>query len=724
VPELILEGCRTRPLAGYLKGLGILRVLAQQHDPRVRVRWHGGALELSSDLDADGLRDFWMRRYAPTPVLSPWNGGSGFYARGNSAAVANLAGIERSDDERLRRYRDLAGLTHAILRELEITETPDRERKAQLVRAARRRWPDQALEWLDAAIVLTDGGLAFPPILGSGGNDGRFDFSSNYMRAVADVLLGRESSLPLLDASLLGSPTRLARTTLAHFERDDSPVNSPTARSPTVGNPWDLVLSIEGAVALTAGAARRLGTSHRGRLVAPFTARSTAAGYGSAVNGEAGRAELWLPLWSAWITYRELSALVRESRAEVGSGAGRRTASSGLDFVRAAGELGVARGIDAFERYSLLERAGQATLAVPVGRVVVAPRHTATALRSLDPWLTRVRALATDDRCPKAIVIAASRLERAAFALASSGSADDACHLLEAMGAMEQALARSVGTATGAGIRPLNGADAAAWTLAASDGTEEFVVAAAIASLSDRAGARRSPALRDYLHGTIDAGRAFDESRRHAIPGTTAVTRLAGIHARRHLDAFRGSAERDGGLSPHPGYTFGSWCPLPIVHRFAANKLDDDRIMRLVLGMALLDRDKAIQIPVSDSGPDWPLPALDLLLLAWARTEALTSGASADVLKQDQLGPRPGWAARLAGDSTGHVIGDALRRLRMAGLAPLITRDDLTCAGLSGPRLSASLLLSISSHDVRSIRRRLMAPQPRGVTPPELEEAA
>ncbi len=723
MPELRLSGCRTRPLAGYLKGLGILRVLAHQHDASCRVRWSAGALELSSDLDEDALRSFWTERYAPTPVLSPWNAGSGFYPRANSTAVANLARIADSQDPRLERYRELVGLTRDLLSDEGIPGKPEGDQKERLVRAARRRWPDPALEWLDAAIVLSDDRLAFPPILGSGGNDGRFDFSSNYMRAVGELLLGGHSTAALLDGALFDSPTSLDRTTLAHFERDDSPVNSPLPATASLGNPWDLVLAIEGAVALSASAARRLGTNRRGQMVAPFTARPTAAGYGSAVSGESGRAELWLPLWSAWATYGEISALARESRAEVGSGTRRRMASTGLDFVRAAGELGVARGIDAFERYALLERAGQATLAVPVGRVRVSPRPAAGALRSIDPWLTRVLSFAGGDRCPQSIALAGRRLERTAFGFAATGSPADGCATLEAIGAIEQALARSAATATHAGLRPLFGADATTWIAAADDGSEEFAIASAIASLADHPKAMRSPALRDYLHGTVDGGRAFDESRRHAVLGGSAIGRLAAIHARRHLDALRSAREPDPARRAHPAYTFGSWCPLAVVHGFAAGALDDDRIMRLLLGMTLLERRENIPIPARASGPPRPQPALDVLLLAWSRSEVLSNGARGP-RGDAQLGPRPGWAARLAAGRVEPVIRDALLRLQMAGLPPRARTSDLVDGAAPGTQLCAALLVPVAPHEIRALRRRVTAPAPDDANPQDTEEAA
>lgn len=731
MPEIALAGCRSRPLAGYLKSIGIARLLSRQLEGDVRVRWRHDTFEIASDLDEDGLRAFWLEQYVPTPVLSPWNGGSGFYPRGNTTAVKHLTRIERSGDPRFARYRELIARTRDLL---DGDEKPDGPTKERLVRTLRRTWPDEALEWLDAAIVQVGDSLAYPPVLGSGGNDGRFDFSSNYMGALGETLLDGRKADAWLDAALFAADVPVARTTLAHFERDDSPVKAPVADAPSLGNPWDLILAIEGTLAFTPVAARRHGSNHRGSLVAPFTARPTAAGYGSAVDGESGRAELWLPLWSAWATYPELSLLIRESRAEVRSGSRPRTATSGLDFARAAGDLGVARGITAFERYALLERAGQSTLAVPAGRVSVRARPAVAALRSLDPWWTRLQSFLASDDCPRGVKTAGRRLERALFDLADRGRPSDACAALEALGAMEHALARSAKAAQGAGIRPVFGADAAAWLRAADDGSAEFAIGTALASLADPPNARRSPSMRDYLHGTLEGGTSFDEDRRHVVGGTTLVDRLSAIHSRRHQTVFTARSDEETGTRPdHPSYAFGVWSALSHAERLAMSHpeggLDEERILRLLLGMAVLTwrgaqlREIREELSIGQSDPSIPSPAFRVLALAWARPQQVLDDAELERFRTRHLGPRPGWAAKLHAGRSEVVIADAVRRLRLAGLPPRPSAADLSTAAPEGARLAAALLLVVQPRDLHEIRRRLIEPR-RDEEPNEAMEDA
>ncbi|HYM45931.1 MAG TPA: type I-U CRISPR-associated protein Csx17 [Solirubrobacteraceae bacterium] len=736
-----LPGCRSRPLVHYLKALGLFRIVSRQADPTARARWAGGTLVLRSSLNEDTLATFLLERYAPTPVVSPWNGGSGFFPKDNKEGIDAIDG---SAGARLAAFRSAIGTSRAVLAKLEITEKPtgDDALKIRLVRHLRAQLDDDALEWLDASIVLLGPNRAFPPLLGSGGNDGRYDFANNYAQAVvtATALAGGEKAQELarrqLANALYREPVALKKMSAGHFLRDSSPVNSPAGESDGLGNPWDLVLAVEGCCLLVAGAARRHQTGAAGALVAPFTARPTAAGYGSAVAGEKGRAELWLPLWSRWTSLPELTALVREGRAQVG----RRQARSGLDFVRAVGELGVARGIDGFERFALLERAGQSTLAVPVGTIAVRERPHARALHTLDRWLPRVQAYGHGD-CPRAHARAVARLDRRLFAFADRESPETACGVLEALGELESLLAAShLGANVEREFAPLTGADLEPWLQASDDGSHEFAVAAALATLHDPSSSRL-PAIRDYMHGTgrDERGRpTYAPGISHAIARRAdPITRLAQLHVRRHVDAARTPhddirPDSEHGVARQRQLTFpyGVTCPLASARKFAAGTLDDRRIMRLVAGLTLLQP----RLPIRDGDPPWhpavkdvagtPVPTFDLLALAFAGTYRARpeTGEPAeeyprstapfdDKQKGVPLQPRPGWAAQLAAcrvDPASRqrdtqyvrpVLRDALLRLRMAGLTPLVTVSDLLADTPSGPRLAAALLLHLPGRD-------------------------
>jgi CRISPR-associated protein Csx17 len=81
MPEIALEGCAPVPLAAYLKALGIFRIVAEQKDENVHGFWREEAFVLDTAVMKENLVHFFLDNYRPSPIISPWNGGSGFYYR-------------------------------------------------------------------------------------------------------------------------------------------------------------------------------------------------------------------------------------------------------------------------------------------------------------------------------------------------------------------------------------------------------------------------------------------------------------------------------------------------------------------------------------------------------------------------------------------------------------------------------------------------------------------
>ncbi len=94
--DVELTGCRPEPLASYLKALGVLRLVAEQKDKEVAGYWRGDHFVLRSSLDADSLVAFFENEWRPTPVVAPWNGGSGFTGTEDSEEQAD---DHRDDDD-------------------------------------------------------------------------------------------------------------------------------------------------------------------------------------------------------------------------------------------------------------------------------------------------------------------------------------------------------------------------------------------------------------------------------------------------------------------------------------------------------------------------------------------------------------------------------------------------------------------------------------------------
>lgn len=71
---------------------------------------------------------------------------------------------------------------------MNLCEKPTPDQKEELLLLCRNTLPEPALQWLDAAYVLTDDGAKYPPLLGTGGNDGRLEFTNNFMQRITEVM--------------------------------------------------------------------------------------------------------------------------------------------------------------------------------------------------------------------------------------------------------------------------------------------------------------------------------------------------------------------------------------------------------------------------------------------------------------------------------------------------------------------------------------------------------
>lgn len=101
--DIPLPGCAPTPLASYLKALGVFRLVNEQADPSARGYWKNEAFVLSSKLTKEELAEFFLARYAPTPLVDPWNGGSGFLKEDKAADF--LRQFEQSPSPRLSLYQ-------------------------------------------------------------------------------------------------------------------------------------------------------------------------------------------------------------------------------------------------------------------------------------------------------------------------------------------------------------------------------------------------------------------------------------------------------------------------------------------------------------------------------------------------------------------------------------------------------------------------------------------
>lgn len=717
-----LDGCAPTPLAHYLKALGVLRIVAEQLDHLARGWWEGERFLLAVDADMDQLLAFFLNDYAPSAILSPWNKGSGFFY----ANDPGIGPIERSTAIRFERLREgirsarvqldamaeADSKVRAIKEEAKdnsLTKTQrdrlktsdeykkrlaDGERefkrmKADVMPDLRRDWRGSQREWMDAALVLDELGAAkFPALLGTGGNDGRLDFTNNYLQRLGELFDLDEPDAPArgnapsgLREALIGDVARSTTSGLAIGQF--APGGAGGANSSTGPdaesqlNPWNFVLMLEGALMFTAASTKRLQTHGSSRAAAPFAVAGQAAGYASAsVSDESARGEQWMPLWSQPMTHAELRRLLAEGRAQLGA----RSAAEPLDLARAIGRLGVARGIHAFQRYGYIERNGQSNLAVPLARFVI-PDQSSPALScldDLDAWLPRLRRAARDKDAPARLAQAERCLNDALFALIQHPAEPGRWQSVLLRMADIEAL-QVHGSGTKAGPIPRLRCQ---WAQAADNGNPELRLALSLAlQCADARAPHRDRVRRHWL--TLEKGRFKGTRTDRVLQGRNGIDDAIALVSRRLIEAGQQGARH---LPLEAG--FGISASRHDLARLLAAEVDLDRTLALARTLMALDAHTCAHQPPrlqQSTRFDWPDEAwiaIRLALLPLPLTDGRHAGCDPAILRRLQ-----------AGDAA-TAIDIALRRLRAAGI-PASIRAATTTPEVAR-RYAAALAFPIS----------------------------
>lgn len=717
--RITLRGCAPDPLIHYLKALGVLRLVAEQFDPNVRGAWHGDAFVLATDKTLDELLKFFLKDYCPTPIVAPWNGSSGFYPKDNQEAIN---AIFTSNDLRFADYRETIARGREIASNL--PESPkDKEEKANMLRACRRAFPDRAVAYLDTAFVFGAGKTDYSPLLGTGGNDGHFEFSNNFMAHLLSVLPpatndGRQQALhsvneKRLRATLFGEGTaKLEKAAVGQFYPGGAG-GANASQGPSGGafvNPWDFVFCFEGVLAFAGASVRRLAAGASARMSFPFTVNGSLVGYGTAASGEDVRSEMWLPLWSRMASSAEVLQIFSEGRAQL-SESSQRAVRNGFDFARAVAGLGVDRGIDAFQRYGFIKRYGKMYLATSHGRFEVRERPRAALIYQVDRWLDNLRRATRDTkRTPPRFVRARGQVEEAIFNLCASGEAEDLRATLIRLGEAEREIARGPRFREEHGLRPISGSLGLGlsehWARECDDGTPEFELAAALASIT---GEGKRGAFRTSLEPVeVNGGSVnWTTDGAGAVWGANALDdNLAAVLQRRSIDA------RGAGLS-HPLLTGRRVASLRAVDRFLRagtddERIEDERLEELLRGLALINwrNVAASDGKQTDASVPPSLPrAYALLKLMFLPAGKLSRARQAEPV---EIKHEPSIIPLLRAGRLADALEIAQRRLRSSGLVPFTNQFHFPDE--DGARLAAALLIPISKGAASLLAETVLRP--------------
>lgn len=712
---LTLSGCSPVPLAHYLKALGVLRLVAESSagDSNATAAWNADQLRLTSRFDEATLLSFFLSNYQPTPVLAPWNGGSGFYKKDNREAIN---AITTGKATRLSFYQSSIASAREAVEALGLKEKPDGDRKAQLLHLCRNNFPDDAIGWLDAVFVLGLDGPKYPPLLGTGGNDGRLEFTNNFMQRITELMdpaTGEPTpnSGRWLRASLFGraSPGSTAKAPIGQFFPGAAGGANATSGfdAPSGVNPWDFVLMIEGALLFAAASVKRLETTGDGSLVYPFCVRQAGVGYASASTADEkdARCEMWLPIWERPTPLAELRAIFSEGRAQVSG----RSARNGVDFARAAVSLGVDRGIAAFQRYGFQVRNGLAYFATPLDRVQVRRNSRVDVLADIDQWHDRLRGKAADG--PASVSRALNAIERSILNLCRDGSPENIQSLLINLGQAEHALTRSFKWTSESFIRPLSGLRAE-W-LSCPD-TAEFRLAQSLAGLRSSFGKGKETLwIRQHLE-PLEIGTTADHSWVNwdktpsndlAWHDGDLTDTLNATLSRRILRVEKSGAKGWPDWSPR-------YAKLVDITAFIEGRTDDALLADLIWGLSLIDWQAVAYADKQHSNHDDNTD----LRYDWKTDDAHRAIPSSfyGILKlcfrrngRDE-NPIPIVPAIHQRASAGDGVAAsrlAARRLRASGEAPLVR--ELRVAAETAKRTAAALLFPISPRDMTLLKLTL-----------------
>jgi CRISPR-associated protein Csx17 len=675
---ILLAGVQPEPLSGYLKGLGILRLVGMQADKLARAHWSTEGFVLTSTLTEDDLRAFFLLAYQPTPIVSPWNGGSGFGEKDKTEA---LDLIRSSIDPRLATYREVINVV------IRLGRLDDSVEKSDYLQHARNVLPDAALDWLDAAAVMFSGGVRYPILLGTGGNDGRLDFSNNFMQRLIDALelrppkkalIGRAADW-LTQSMFAAGGAPLVDAAIGQFDPGSAggSNSAPQGKGKSLVNPWDFVLMIEGSIVFSGAAVRRQGESGATMSV-PFTFDSS-AGYSSATP-EKGRGEIWAPLWSEPATFAGVRNLFAEGRITWNG----RNARTGLDAVRAISTLQHDRRIESFARFAITERFGQSNVAVPVGRISTPhkEREEVAVTAGLDRWLKSIRDIG-ERFTPSSITAGLRRVDGALFSLAQCQQRDARAELLlgvlYAVAVLETMCSRS--TNVRGKVGPIRGTLAADWLPPLRPVFDESVEArVAWALASGRGSARAEPqSLRELLTPISHDGKWTATAKVDGLLSAPIESVLANAAAQREWVTSASSSDEQARKGSRIAFTYGGRIRAADAVALACGRVDRDRLKRCLHAFLLLHFADDVNGLVTHAPPErsnLAMPSVIAATLAHAGTS-------------DAVVPSPSGLVRQLSASSNAAIQTLQRSVQIEGFEPLIDdRPSVT------PWMAAALLVS------------------------------
>lgn len=576
--------------------------------------------------------------------------------------------------------------------------------------------------------ILPAARLSFNPIFGTGGNAGKRDFVTGWVKATGAIQnppkgWKREMLNADLAAFLRGDPGICLADFNAGcwFGAANKAFNSGTVRPFRNGqvSPWAMALACEAFGLFQGSVSRRLGTARQATGAFPFVT----SGVSPTAAGEAGKnlGEMWLPVWERPMSLPEATSLFQRGRAEVNG----RGATTSPAFAAAILRRGVDAGIREFRRFLLLRTTSENTFESRLASVIpVSGKTEDAAAAALTRMLGCRDSLPADRKKGKRWIYVGLRgpLDEALVAFAEHPSPANARTALDAMVAMLRKADRNRGHRAhkpSISFQQLPGVWAASLLdESGSDGSVESRIGLALATLyrarkkNKKKGERAANFLLYWL-GVTQRGLFF------TMPESVPFRRVwgaGGLTANLTSVLYRRLIEEEPSAEPPFGARYR--VTLGDIEAWLTGDVDDSEVERWVLRFSLFAWDEysvaavekrlgyANQID-AQSGSLVLFALFKPLFQGKLLTALLPKGINREVAK---VGPLPGIVAQLARSDVSAATRLARAAFRSAGIEPAkIVSEQFACP--DPQRLLAALLIPSNGRELTNLALRWLSPR-------------
>lgn len=309
VNRLNILGCQANHPLNYLKAIGLLKIISLQLEPSVKGFYDHDSFILETNLSKEQIANFFVHKYIPSPILSP------FLRLRNNVLLENLT---RAENPRLSLFRQAYEyLKMAPPKKRQ--SFPSEEWLQDIASELKYLHPSSVGSYITltlAAYRLCDPlkeSSPSPFLINYQDQFKEFYLEENYLGALSQLIsfktdTPKKESLDYLLAAIFTENNskesffKLGDFCSSFLDRANYP-----NRQNIKANPWDYILALNGFVAICSP------YTLNAEVRVPFCLRATSYGWENIDANplrKLAKREMWLPLWNRPLTNNELEKLL------------------------------------------------------------------------------------------------------------------------------------------------------------------------------------------------------------------------------------------------------------------------------------------------------------------------------------------------------------------------------------------------------------------------------